>query len=148
MKERGIIKLTDADKGVDFTQAIQGHVGQSTKQVFTVERTRARICKPLKLEALEHIVKDQFGNLYVVFVARLFDGELYSCTAWVGSYKWVAGTEKRLFLVKQWKKFKTFGDELLACLQDMAFFTFGKTNIGILKSRHAGKQLAVTAGRN
>lgn len=143
--ERDLIKLSDADKAVDFTQVIQGHVGPSTKQVFRIERTRARIYKPLQLEAVEHIIKDQFGNLYVTFLARLFDGELYACTAWVGTEKWVAGTQKKLFLVKEWKRFKAFNDDLLACLQDMAMFSFGKANIAILKARHAAKQLAVTA---
>jgi hypothetical protein len=59
--------LTDADKAVDFTQVIQGHVGQSVKQVFTLERVRTLKNPKLQLIAQEHIVKDQFGNLYVVF---------------------------------------------------------------------------------
>lgn len=142
--DKGLIKLTDADKAVDFTQVIQGHVGNSVKQVFQIERTRARICKQLKLEALEHIVKDQFGNLYVVFLARLFDGEVYAATAWVGSYKWT-GTEKKLVLVKEWKKFPSFNDDLLALIQNMAFISFGNSNVAILKARHAARQLAVTS---
>jgi len=52
-----IIKLTDADKAVDFTKVIQGHVSQSIKQVFTIERTRMRSinCRNVVvIEAAEH----------------------------------------------------------------------------------------------
>ena len=136
-------KLTDADKAVDFTQVIQGHVGQSVKQVFTIERTRGRNHPKLSIDALEHIVKDQFGNLYVVFVARLMDNEVYTVTAWVGKNIWTA-TGKKLVLVKEWKKFPSFNDDLLACLQNMAFVSFGRTNIAILKARRAANLVSVS----
>lgn len=134
----GASGITDADKAVDFTQVIQGHVGQSVKQMFSVERTRARSHKALYIDALEHIVKDQFGNLYVVFAAKLMDGEVYTVTAWVGAEKWT-GTVRKIVLVREWKKFKTFDDDLLAALQNMAFVSFGRANTAILKARHAGK---------
>lgn len=130
--------MTDADRAVDFTKVIQGHCGQSVKQVFTVERSRMRVHRELKIEAMEHIVKDQFGNLYVVFTSGLMDGEVYGCCAWVGTEKWT-GTEKRLVLVKEWKKFRAFNDALLAAIQDWAFLAFGNANMAILKSKHAAK---------
>lgn len=137
-----LIKLSDADKGVDFTKVINGHVSHNLKnQKFTIERTTARAHKALKLEMLEHIVKDQFGNLYVTFLARLMDNELYSCTAWVGAEKWT-GAGKKIVLVKEWKKFKTFGDELLACFQNMAAYTFAKHNLTFMKGAVAGRTVA------
>lgn len=139
--------LSDADKGVDFTKVIQGHVGQGIKQVFTIERTRNRRHPKLQIEALEHIVKDQFGNLYVVFLSKLMDGDLYACTAWVGAEKWT-GTTKGIVLVKEWKKFRTFSDDLLACIQNLAFVSFGNANLAILKARQAASlpQLSSTGG--
>lgn len=134
--------LTDADKAVDFTQVIQGHVGQNVRQQFTVERSRVREHRRAQISAVEHIVKDQFGNLYVVFVAKLFDGELYTNVAWVGAEKWT-GTGKQLVLVKEWKKFRTFSDDLLAAIQGLAFLSFANTNLAILKARHAGKLAAI-----
>jgi hypothetical protein len=134
--------LTDADKGIDFTQCIQGHVSQSIKQVFTTERSRSLRNDSLQINAEEHIVKDQFGNLYVVFTANLIDDEVYACTAWVGAEKWT-GTEKTLVLVKEFKKFKTFNDSLLAMLQGIAFLQFGKETITILKGRNAANMAAV-----
>lgn len=137
-----LIKLTDADKGVDFTKVINGHVSHNLKnQRFTIKRTRACGHKKLKLEMLEHIVQDQFGNLYVVFISKLMDQEVYSCTAWVGSEKW-DGTQKTTVLVKEWKKFKTFNDELLACFQNMAAYTFAKHNLQFMKGALAAKTVA------
>lgn len=135
-----VIRLTDADKQVDFTKVIQGHVSQNIKQVFQIERTRRMVDKNLLIEAAENIVKDQFGNLYVVFIAKLMDGELYACTAWVGAEKWT-GTQKTIVLVKEWKKFKRFSDELLTHFQSMAMFSFAKTNLAILKGAQAAKKL-------
>lgn len=134
----GAMEMSDADKAVDFTQIIQGHVGQRVKQVFTCERTRTRRHRKLQIEAIEHIVKDQFGNLYVVFTAKLMDGEVYAVVAWVGAEKWTE-TGKKLVLVKEWKKFPSFNDDLLAALQNLAFVSLGKANIAILKGRSAGK---------
>lgn len=142
--DKGVIKLTDADRAVDFTRVIQGHVSQNIRQRFTVQRTRLRIHRKLQIEAMEHIVKDQFGNLYVVFTARLMDGEVYACTAWVGTEKWT-GTEKRLVLVKEWKKFPSFNDDLLAAIQNLAFHALGSANLGILKARCAAKLPSVPA---
>lgn len=135
--------LTDADKAVDFTSVIQGHVSQNITQRFTVERTRLRVHQKLSIEALEHIVKDQFGNLYVVFTAKLMDGEVYACTAWIGAEKWT-GMGKQLVLVKEWKRFPGFNDDLLACVQNIAFCSFGNANIAILKGRRAAQLPAVT----
>lgn len=135
--------LNDADKAVDFTTVIQGHVSQSIRQVFTTERTRLRRHDRAQIEALEHIVKDQFGNLYVVFVAKLMDGEMYVCTAWVGAEKWTANG-KNLVLVKEWKKFKTFSDDLLAAMQNLAFYSFASANLAILKARHSAKLPAIS----
>jgi hypothetical protein len=138
--------LTDADKAVDFTSVIQGHVSQNIRQVFTVERTRLRVHRALSIEAMEHIVKDQFGNLYVVFTAKLMDGEVYACTAWIGAEKWT-GMEKRIVLVKEWKRFPGFNDDLLAAIQNLAFCSFGNANIAILKGRRAAQLPAVTAAK-
>lgn len=137
-------KLTDADKAVDFTQVIQGHCGQRVKQIFTCERTRLRRHPQLQIEAQEHIVRDQFDNLYVVFTANLFDGDIYAVTAWVGTERWCNG-DKRLFLVKEWKKFPAFNDAMLTALQELAFISLGKANLAILKSRHAAKLTAIAA---
>lgn len=131
-----MIRLTDADKAVDFTQAIQGHVSQHTKQLFTVERSRDLLEHKLAIQARENIVKDQFGNIYVVFVARLMDGDVWSVTQWVGAEKW-NGLQKRIVLVREWKKFKRFDDALLSYLQQQAFVAFGKANVAYLKGRHA-----------
>jgi hypothetical protein len=134
--------LNDADKAVDFTRVIQGHVGNSVRQVFTIERTRLRVHAKLQIEALEHIVKDQFGNLYVVFTAKLMDGEVYASTAWIGAEKWT-GKGKEIVLVKDWKRFGSFNDDLLAAIQNLAFHALGTANLAIIKGRHAAQQPAI-----
>lgn len=134
--------LTDADKAVDFTRVLQGHVGSSIKQTFTVERTRLRKHARLELDAMEHIVKDQFGNLYVVFTAKLMDGEVYACTAWVGAEKWT-DRGKEIRLVREWKQFRTFNDDLLAAIQNLAFHALGTANLAIIKARHAAQLPAI-----
>jgi hypothetical protein len=136
--------LTDADKSVDFTNVIQGHVGNSVRQQFTIERTRVRLHRKLQIEAHEHIVKDQFGNLYVVFTSRLMDGEVYASTAWVGAEKWT-GAEKKVVLVKEWKRFKAFNDDLLAAIQNLAFHALGSANLAIIKARRAAQLPAIPA---
>lgn len=125
------IKLNDADKAVDFTQVIQGHVSQSVKQVFHVERERTIHNRKLQLEAREIIVKDQFGNLYTCFVAKLIDGEVYAVTRWVA--------HPHSGLVAELRKLgaRRFDDALLAWLQDEAFLAFGRATIALMKSRHA-----------
>lgn len=140
-------KLTDADKGVDFTEVIQGHVGQTTKQRFTCERSRVIENRALRLEANENIVKDQFGNLYVVFTARLIDGEVYAVTAWVGAEKWT-GQAKQLVLVGEYKRFHTFSDSLLGFLQDRAFIAFGRATLAILKARKTAKLPMISANQS
>ena len=133
-----VIKLRDSDNATDFTQVLQGHVSQSVQQEFTEERTRVIMNKRLKLEAREHIVKDQFTNLYVVFTARLIDGEVYAVTTWVGSKN--KGLNKRFLALTS-----KFDDTLLAYLQDGAFVAFGKATLAILKSRQAAKLPMVSA---
>lgn len=136
----------DADLHVDFTEVIQGHVGQSIKQVFTSERERTLVNRELNLMAREYIVKDQFGNLYVVFTSVLGDGEVYAVTDWVGAEKWT-GVAKATVLVRDYKRFRAFNDDLLAYLQHKAFLEFGRANLAILKSRHAAN-LINTTGTN
>ncbi len=136
-------KLTDADKAVDFTKPIAGHVSQSIKQVFTLERVRELSHAKLQIDARENITKDQFGNIYVVIMAKLMDGEVYTVTAWVGAEKWT-GTEKKIVLVKEYKKFKRFSDEMMTYIQDQSFIAFGKSNLAILKARHAAKLPSLT----
>lgn len=142
-----ILRLTDGDKAVDPTTAIQGHVSQSIEQKFTIERTRLRVHKRAKIEAEELILKDQFGNLYVTFRARLMDGEVHVANAWVGSEKW-DGTQKRIVLVREWKRFKTFNDDLLGAIQDLAFHSFASANLAYLKGRHAASLVADIPGTN
>jgi hypothetical protein len=144
MSGHQLTRLTDADKAVDFTQAIQGHVSQHTKQVFNLERARDLVNHELAIQARENIVKDQFGNLYVVFVARLMDGDVWSVTNWVGADKW-DGLSKRIVLVREWKKFKTFSDDLLTYLQQQAFVAFGKANVAYLKGQHAARLTSIQA---
>jgi hypothetical protein len=133
-------KLTDADKAVDFTEAIQGHVSQTTKQVFTEERSRNLHNRWLQLECREHIVKDQFGNLYVVFAAKLLDGELYAVTSWIA--------HPHRGLVKQYRKlgFRRFDDDLLAYLQNEAWVALGRATVAILQARQAAKLPMAYAG--
>lgn len=133
--------MTDADKQVDFTVAIQGHVGASIKQRFTCERTRTLTNERLRMDIAEHIVKDQFGNLYVVFSTQLIDGELYTVTDWVG--KQPPGFP--LTLVKEFKRFPGFNDDLLAYLQEKAFVSFGREALAILKARQAAKLTMISA---
>lgn len=128
-------KLTDADRGVDFSEAIQGHVSASVTQRFTCERSRIVDCRRLQLEAAEHIVKDQFGNVYVVFTSKLMDGDVYAVTDWVGTQK--PGFPLRL--VKEFKSFGGFSDNMLGYLQDKAFVAFGRATEAILKGRQAAK---------
>ncbi len=134
--------LNDADKSVDFTQVIQGHVSQNIRQQFTVERTRLRVHRRAQIEAMEHIVKDQFGNLYVVFTAKLMDGEIYACTAWVGAEKWT-GAQKSIVLVREWKRFRGFNDDLLSAIQNLAFHSLASANLAIIKARHAAQLPAI-----
>jgi hypothetical protein len=136
--------LSDADKSVDFTSVIQGHVSQQVRQVFTIERTRLRVHKRAQIEAHEHIVKDQFGNLYVVFTSRLMDGEVYACTAWVGAEKWT-DTGRTIKLVREWKRFKTFNDDLLGAIQGLAFHALASANLAILKARHSALLLPLAS---
>jgi len=133
------IKLNDADKAVDFTEVIQGHVSQSVKQQFTLERTKVVLNRTLNLEAREHIVKDQFGNLYTVFTAKLIDGEVYAVTRWVA--------HPHSGLVKEFRKLgaRRFDDNLLAWLQEEAFVAFGRATLAILKARQAGKMPMISA---
>jgi hypothetical protein len=44
-------------------------------------------------------------------------------------------------LVKEWKAFKSFNDDLLGAIQTLAFHSFGQANVNILKARHAAKLL-------
>lgn len=133
-----MINLNDNDRGVDLSQAAQGHVSQRIKQIFTVKRSRIIRHKEARIEAREEIQTDQFGNLYVFIAAKLFDGEMHSVTAWMGAEKWT-GTEKKIVLVKPWKKFKRFDDSCLEAVQTWAFLVLAQANLAILKGRHAGK---------
>lgn len=133
------IRLNDADKDIDFTEVIQGHVSQSVKQVFNIERTRVIFNRKLNLEARENIVKDQFGNLYTVFIAKLIDGEMYAVTRWVA--------HPHSGLVKEMRQLgsRRFDDNLLAWLQDEAFVSFGRATLAILKGRQAAKMPMISA---
>lgn len=133
------IKLNDADNAVDFTSILQGHVSQTIKQVFTLKRREIRVHRKLALEAVESIVEDQFGNCYVVFHAKLLDGEVWACADWVGTWRWTNAT-KQMMLVKEWKRFRRFNDDLLGYFQDKAFVALGRVTAGILKARNAGHQ--------
>lgn len=131
MQATKLTTLSDADRAFDFTEAIQGHVGQSTRQIFTEERSRVLVNRRLNLECREHIVKDQFGNLYVVFVAKLIDNELYSVT------HWVAHPHTGLVRKLRHLGFHRFDDACLQHLQDDAWVAFGRATVAILRSKQA-----------
>ena len=134
-----IFKLNDADRAVNYTEAIQGHVGPSVPQVFTEKRTRVLFNRRLNLECREHIVKDQFSNLYVVFTAKLLDGEMYAVTRWVAHP--VNGLVKELRALGA----RRFDDALLGWLQDEAFLAFGRMTVAILKGRQAAALPMISA---
>lgn len=115
---------------VDFTKVMQGHVSQTVTQQFAIQRHRVIENRKLRLECREFVVKDQFRNLYVVFTAKLIDGEVYSVTTWVGS-------EVKGLVARFRAKYGHFNDGLLTYLQDEAFVAFGRATVEILKSRQA-----------
>lgn len=123
----------DADQQVDFTSMLQGHVSQSIKQVFKVERARTIQNTKLRIACREYVLKDQFGNIYVSFTARLLDGELWGHGVWVAHPK--------TGLNKAFKQFGSFNDLLMRCLQDEAFVVFGRANVQIMRSRQAAYAL-------
>lgn len=130
-------KLTDAVKSLDPTSVLQGHVSQSITQNFNIERTRLRHNKRLNISMMEHICKDQFGNLYVVFISQLPDGDVWAVADWVAVEKWNEAGAKETVIVREYKKFKTFNDDLLAYLQDKAFHAFSLEVLAWLKGQNA-----------
>lgn len=116
--------------------SLQGHVSQSIKQVFRMERKRELSNKKLKLECREYLVKDQFTNLYCVFVSDLIDAERHCVPCFVGS-------ETR-GLNKKYKVFKTFSDDMLTHMQNEAWVIFGRATVSIMKARNAANVVTLT----
>lgn len=129
--------VTDAERSIDPTSVCQNHVSQSITQNFSIERSRTLHNKRLNITMLEHILKDQFGNLYVEFVSRLADGESWAVADWVGTEKWTELGTKEIVLVRDYKRFKTFSDDLLAYLQEKAFIAFAQETLTWLKGQNA-----------
>jgi hypothetical protein len=66
---------------LDPGESIQGHNGE--KQIFVTRRSWLIQDRKSKRQAREFIVEDQFGNTYVVYRAKLHDGEEYDVRDWV-----------------------------------------------------------------
>lgn len=132
-----IVNNTSPDaEWLGVCDSLQGHVSQSIKQVFTCERKRTRVQKKLKLEMREYLIKDQFTNLYCVFVADLIDAERHCVPCFIGS-------ETR-GLNKKYKAFQSFSDDMLHHMQDEAWVIFGRATAAIMKARNAANVVTLT----
>lgn len=120
--------------------ALQGEVSHDRRQDFRVERKRVRKEPKLKLEMREYIVKDQFTNLYVVFVANLIDGERHCVPTRVGS--------EAKGLRQKYAHFHKFSDNMLTYLQQEAFVLFGRQTVEIMRARQVANVVTMIETTN
>jgi hypothetical protein len=119
--------------GIDPSVAVDGHVGPSVKQKFTVLRTRKVVEKRLSLEAAEFLLRDQFGNAYLSYQAVLMDNGTYAVTDWIGK----VAADGSIKPVREFKRFGSFSDDMIDFCRRQAFVAFGRTVLDILKSKQA-----------
>lgn len=97
--------------GLNPEDIISGHNGE--KQILTVKRTMT-VTKPGgRVQCIERICEDQWGNVYLVFSAKLSDREVYE----------VADYLKPSVL----QKYGGFNDALLDDFRSKAFHAFAET---------------------
>jgi hypothetical protein len=97
-----------------------------------IERTRKLEYRPLGLfDIQESILKDEFGNVYLNFIAGLIDGEDHTVNFRV--------SRPSTGLNQAYRKlgFTKFDDALIDFLRREAFLAFGKATEAILKARKA-----------
>ena len=109
--------------------SLQGHVSQTIKQNFKIERRRELKHKKLNLDCREYLMRDQFTNLYCVFVADLIDGERHCVPSFIGS--------DTRGINKKYRQFPLFNDDMLSFLQQEAWVLFGRQTVAVMKARHA-----------
>lgn len=141
--DQGSIHNDDQAKNLILgEESIQGHVSQKIRQRFKLERTREIRSKRLKLDAVEFIVVDQFGNKYFLFRALLFDGEIYEVAQWFwegarasDEVSTFGGNGVRGRLVGEFKRFREVNDALMDFAREQAFLAFGRSNLAIAKAK-------------
>jgi len=125
---------SDEAKQIDPGQSIQGHVSSTVKQEFEWSVCRP-VCHPkLRIAAYEYIGKDQFGNEYVAYRAKLFDGADYDVHP-LGERGWV-----RPSLIR---RFGGWNAGLVDFLRETAFRKFAEINLAILKARSLTNPIAI-----
>lgn len=135
-------KLNDADRGVDYSVVLKGHVVPRDSHGNEIEVTYLQGARDyfesdiLKFEVTESHVQDMMGNTYVVFTTRLEDGEIYASAVWLGFEKWSDKGQRELILTRQWKKFKVFDKDLRDYLRNLAEIDFGRANLELMKVKY------------
>lgn len=119
-------------------EAIQGHVGQNTKQVFETLDGQPFAQPKLKLTGYEFIQRDQFQNHYHLMRAVLFDGEMYDVAQWIKPSLMMAHGGGRAAMDDWAARHKLrITESLLRELREIGAMALARMNIEILKGRQA-----------
>lgn len=119
-------------------EAIQGHVGQNTKQVFETLDGQPFAQPKLKLTGYEFIQHDQFQNHYHLMRAVLFDGEMYDVAQWIKPSLMMSHGGGRAAMDDWSARHKLrITESLLKELREVGAMALARMNIEILKGRQA-----------
>ena len=116
---------------IDPSTIVQGHNGEV--QRFTLHRSVIIQDRRSKRQCREFLVEDQFGNLYLIYRAKLHDGEDYDVAACGDG--WV--NKPSLLL-----RYGGFNDALVDDCRTQAFHAFDEA----AKSINAARALADSVG--